>query len=545
MAKLFVTLSREEAENIAPVEPIDAGDAADMLNDQDEVNSDQLAIDELFVGIEEAESALDDLQEAENMAAASAGEAPVDVVTGDPVVEPVEGDSETPGVAEPTPTGTEDAVAAPAPEVAAAVATECLRQVKKRLGLESDGIQVSFEGLETRSPITNLTLAREGIGDTAKKVWEAIKNALKKIWEKIVAIWDKITGLFSKQAEVANQIAEEAKELPAEAFNGLDFPEQIQEKIAKDFLVAGTKNTDIKENINYIKEYTTAITRAQSDMNTKVGAAISKGVNKNAGAPGANYDIEAATEAFKDAMKGMEATFATATKSDKLETFIPASAKEDMENVKVLLTNPFDGSVILIGHKKNGDGGEKLQSVKSGVKLDGWDTTASVASLAKSIHPLNQQGIEDLRKTVNEISNNLAPKIKNDSAAINKAANSTIDTLLKKAGDKEGRKEFKNDMKSDEYEKIGADVASGKALVGDKIVNAANKQGKKMPGRYMELFKALSQIAPNVASGFSKIETRAVYYMNASVTAAKRKLVEMLKHMMKMANSLVIKSGKK
>ena len=125
MAKLFVTLSREEAENIAPVEPIDAGKAAELAEQTSEAEADVKETEELEDGIQEGLEGLEDLQEAENMAAASAGEEPVDVVTGEPVVEGEDAEcgSETPGVTEPTPTGTEEAVAAPAPEVAAAVAT--------------------------------------------------------------------------------------------------------------------------------------------------------------------------------------------------------------------------------------------------------------------------------------------------------------------------------------------------------------------------------------------------------------------------------------
>ena len=389
MAKLFVTLSREEAENIAPAEPIDAGKASELANDAAEVEKVSKDIQETEDGIEDGFEALEDLQEAENMAAASAGEEPVDVITGEPVVEAEDAEcgSETPGVTEPTPTGTEEAVAAPAPEVAAAVATECLRQVKKRLGMDSEGIQVSFESLDSRSPISSLQLAREGIGDTAKKIWDAIKAMFKKIWDKIKELWGKFTGFFKKKVEVVEQIAEEIKEIeqgsddsagnagnPVKLPQTYKFDDADKREIAELCAICIGKNADAMENLEL----------------------MSKKIKGNANAIKASAAGVASIPAKAEQKKLNEIVIETLEnirKSYSIDMSINGISNDTDLNKSdiVIVTDAFNGDVIFAA-KEGKNANNKSEVQKHGfktAKVDGFKDNAAISRLMGTINVLD------------------------------------------------------------------------------------------------------------------------------------------------------------
>lgn len=392
MAKLFVTLSREEAEVAAPVEstPMKGSEASDVIENAQDVAEETQQVEEMIASIEEAEDALDDLQEAENMAAASAGEEPVDVVTGEPVAgtEDSECCDETPGVTEPTPTGTEEAVAAPAPEVAAAVATECLRQVKKRLGIDSEGIQVSFESLDSRSPISSLQLAREGIGDTAKKIWDAIKAMFKKIWDKIKELWGKFTGLFKKKAEVVEQVVEEVKEAEEELkkegikLSAADFTSDQKKKIAEACAICIGKNSDAMDNLELAAKKIAA--------NANAIKAAAKGVASipaKAGKSDINEIVTSTLESIKGAYS-IDMSISGGSTDNKFN-------RSDIQ----IATNIFDGDVVYATKLDKGAIAsitDKLAKAKEVVshdfataKVDGFKDSAAINRLMNTIAPLD------------------------------------------------------------------------------------------------------------------------------------------------------------
>lgn len=506
MAKLFVTLSREEAEVAAPVEPIDAGKAAELAEQTSEVEADVKETEELEDGIQEGLESLEDLQEAENMAAASAGEEPVDVVTGEPVVEAedAEGCSETPGVTEPTPTGTEEAVAAPAPEVAAAVATECLRQVKKRLGAPSAGIQVSFEGLESNSPLTQLNLAREGIGDFAKKVWDGIVAFFRKLMEKIKELWSKFMGLFSKQAEVTKQLVEEAEVMEKEEpglFSNLEFPDEVKEKIAQKLTICITDNTDPIKNIEALKNLIVGRQKAVIDAYRKIAERFVKKANKNGSELSEDKKAKIGEEEIYNLFLGLAQ--ATGTENIKPE-FLPSIAKKyDLKSVYI--ANPFTGAAYSIGyeHKKGEETKENLKHFKlAKFTMDGFKNTSIIARFAANIKPLDVAGQKKVAEIQEQIEKKYGPDLDKTTSDFSKKIKDAVEAL-------QSKQEKKTAAKASQVEEVM------KGLQDDLL--------KEDLGELKNVLMPIGASVVDWCSWYSMYTSAVGYYVNASVTAAKKK----------------------
>ena len=416
MAKLFVTLSREEAENIAPVEstPMKGSEASDVIENAQDVAEETQQVEEMMASIEEAEDALDDLQEAENMAAASAGEEPVDVITGEPVAGAEESEccDETPGVTEPTPTGTEEAVAAPAPEVAAAVATECLRQVKKRLGMDSEGIQVSFESLDSRSPISSLQLAREGIGDAANKIWEAIKKMFQKIWNKIKELWGKFTGLFKKKVEVVEQIAEEIKEVESAGIklSDSDFIQDEKLAIAKATAICIGPNKDPYENITIMSK------KIAANVN-----AIKAAANVAAKVPAKAKN--ASKELIKECLEEISKAY-----SPELSANVGSTDKEFNKSDLHVVLNAFTG--LVVAPDKN----NKFGTLS--VLLDGFNSEAKIAELAAAAKPMTSNQYRTLVEAIRTANTRQFPIMQKNATELSKAGEGALKDLEKRYKDK-------------------------------------------------------------------------------------------------------------
>lgn len=513
MAKLFVTLSREEAENVAPVEstPMKGSEASDVIENAQDVAEETQQVEEMMASIEEAEDALDDLQEAENMAAASAGEEPVDVITGEPVAGAEESEccDETPGVTEPTPTGTEEAVAAPAPEVAAAVATECLRQVKKRLGIDSEGIQVSFESLDSRSPISSLQLAREGIGDTAKKIWDAIKAMFKKIWDKIKELWGKFTGLFKKKVEVVEQIAEEIKEVEEESdgikLSASDFTNDEKLAIAKKCAICIGKNSDAMENLNLAAKKIAATGNA-----IKAAAAAVANIPQKAGKKDINEIVTETLEKVKSSFS-VDMSISGGSNDNKFNS-------SDIQ----LVTNVFTGSVMYATKKDKGaiknitDKLAKAKEVTSHdvatATLDGFADSAALNRLSGTISPLDSK----LFLRLAEIVRTAALKDYPNSTVANKGFSTEGEKAISELEKMFNKKREKGDekVKFDSGTKDGLDT-------GTSDVNKTIARDSAKLGGFIN--KLTSGLGTSGANEVSRLFEAIELWGKTTITAGKRK----------------------
>lgn len=210
MAKLFNsnTLSREELDKIEGVAPaselptedqaINDAEAAEAAAGQSEIEShgDQIvdandAIDESQEEIKKIDNALGEGGEeaasseevAESEAQPTEG-APVSEAEGTTNVDGSESEA-SPVVPGQEPVQGEEAV------IAAAVATESLRQMVNKLGVPG----VTCVSHEAHSdPYTSLRLAREGFKDVIEKVWRFIRELFQKIWAKLKTWTAQIIG---------------------------------------------------------------------------------------------------------------------------------------------------------------------------------------------------------------------------------------------------------------------------------------------------------------------------------------------------------------
>ena len=234
MSKLFSVLSREEQEAIleeggveTPVEStVDAVVAQDV---QADVAEDLAKVDEMHEVAEDAEEVLDDLQNAENTAAAAAGEEPTSV-DGGPVEDVVvEGEEPDEG----TRVKVEVPADAPAPEVAVTVAQEALKYASKRLqmGLDKKSL-LSYESINT-NPAVSLRISREALADVAASVVEGLKRMWAKIKSVLASLWDKIVTLFLDVNKKIDSLAKSLSEADAAKIAAVEFKPEEALAIAK------------------------------------------------------------------------------------------------------------------------------------------------------------------------------------------------------------------------------------------------------------------------------------------------------------------------
>ena len=195
MSKLFSTLSKEELETIAPTEAEDTTDQGDGTAELEEGLEAKAEYEATADAVDAAVEELENLQEKDQMLA-----------------EAEESDD-------------------PAKQAAAvAVANEALRGACQRIGMDYEKYNVTFESLNLNADIK---LAREGIGDTLKKGFEAVKKGLMAAWDFVVKYLKKFLGFFGvtfkdneKKEEAvkkkADEVTKEAANLPADKKKAVD-----------------------------------------------------------------------------------------------------------------------------------------------------------------------------------------------------------------------------------------------------------------------------------------------------------------------------------
>ena len=178
MNKLFSTLSKEELETIAPTEAEDTTDQGDGTAELEEGLEAKAEYEATADAVDAAVEELENLQEKDQMLA-----------------EAEESDD-------------------PAKQAAAvAVANEALRGACQRIGMDYEKYNVTFESLNLNADIK---LAREGIGDTIKKGWEAVKKGLIAAWEFVLKYIKKFLGFFGIKFKDNEKKEKEVKEKEVE-----------------------------------------------------------------------------------------------------------------------------------------------------------------------------------------------------------------------------------------------------------------------------------------------------------------------------------------
>lgn len=178
---LLAKLSNEEVNTVLPVSDTNI---LELVENSSQLNDALNVLEEDNAVLEDANDAIDTLQEADNTAAIALGEEPTDLHTG--AVLPV--NNEIPNA-----------------EIAATIAQEALKYVHKTLKLDYSNKLVSYESL-TANPKYSLVLARETIKDTFERIINAIVAFFKKIASDIAFAF-KLLGSYCKKTNDALKIA--------------------------------------------------------------------------------------------------------------------------------------------------------------------------------------------------------------------------------------------------------------------------------------------------------------------------------------------------
>ena len=178
---LLAKLSNEEVNTVLPVSDTDT---LELVETSSQLNDALNVLEEDNAVLEDANDAIDTLQEADNTAAVVLGEEPKDLHTG--AVLPVENTISN-------------------VEIAATVAQEALKYVHKALKLDYSNKLVSYESLTT-NPKYSLVLARETIKDTFERIINAIVQFFKKIASDIAFAF-KLLGSYCKKSNDALKVA--------------------------------------------------------------------------------------------------------------------------------------------------------------------------------------------------------------------------------------------------------------------------------------------------------------------------------------------------
>ena len=104
-------------------------------------------------------------------------------------------------------------------ETAAEVASIAIESIRNRLGIRGESRLVpateSFGNVNTRVMSTRLIV--EGIGDTLKRIWAAIKAAAARIWEKIKSFFVGLFNSASGLVKLISSLRDRARKLPTDA----------------------------------------------------------------------------------------------------------------------------------------------------------------------------------------------------------------------------------------------------------------------------------------------------------------------------------------
>ena len=88
-------------------------------------------------------------------------------------------------------------------ETAAKVAEIAVESIAARLQISSGNLFAGESFASSRGRVTATRMAAEGLGDMAKRAWEAVVEFVKKIWQKVK---DFFKGLFNKKEALRNRI---------------------------------------------------------------------------------------------------------------------------------------------------------------------------------------------------------------------------------------------------------------------------------------------------------------------------------------------------
>lgn len=324
-------------------------------------------------------------------------------------------------------------------ETAAEVASIAIESIRNRLGIRGESRLVpateSFGNVNTRVMSTRLIV--EGIGDTLKRIWAAIKAAAARIWDKIRSFF---AGLFKSTEgliKLINSLRDRARKVPS----GADKKEKTlkHEGIARGLGIGKEADFDsynkVYENTIEIADVIKQIAGKDSSIVTSTRTLFQNGKLDSSDVDrylkdtgnGSEAIEKILTRAFKpligDAAAGLSGASSAISDVSKYQS------KKDRKSStaeKPLVFGPFAGGVALVYVKRSHQEAGKNYNTydlsftavkgKTASKIAALDLSQIHEVLAKSLSLASK--LNDIKKTESEIN------------AITKNIQSTADVIM-------------------------------------------------------------------------------------------------------------------
>lgn len=313
-------------------------------------------------------------------------------------------------------------------ETAAEVASIAIESIRNRLGIRGESRLVpateSFGNVNTRVMSTRLVV--EGISDTLKRIWAAIKAAAARIWEKIKSFF---AGLFNSAGGLVKLISglrERARKLPTDA--------KIKDKQIKHAAVAKAISVKGKASLATFEEIsknTLALAGTAASFG-KIGRGVisaaeslaSSEINEANVAAYLKSTTSAAAEAERVMVAGFSASDAVLSGVGANTAKGPKASKS--KTVAAKHFGPFVGNSLLTLDVATAAGGVSTFSISFSATKDKVDEKVEALEPSEIVKVLDQSlklasQLQDFKKTQGEVE------------AITKAVQKVSDTVLSSA----------------------------------------------------------------------------------------------------------------
>ena len=382
----------EEIENGVPVDTEEAAEAAVAVADESaEVQKDSDEIGTTVTQVEDAVQAGDELE--------SISEVAVDAVE--------EGEGLT--------------------EEAAAVASIAIESIRNRLGFRSTSTVVpaleSFGNTNTRVMSTKLVI--EGIGDSLKKIWAAIKAAALRVWDMIKSFFAKLFNSATMLQKHIRSLKDRAKDIPSSAKPA---EKKLKSGIAKQFSVKGKADFSTAKTIYNNTEKMSGVCTELAGKQREISRAAEDLASGEINEASVKKFLESSKAGALNVMKALhifpQLSGGLASITANLPKGTKKSAKVDHEAY-----GPFVGNQILLATVTDE---EVLSYSVTKVKMS---FVGAKEKDATEIEALNANEVKEVLDLANGLANKLLDfkKVQSEYEAITKSTNKVAETVMASA----------------------------------------------------------------------------------------------------------------
>lgn len=379
----------EEVENELPVDQQEAADTAVAVADETaEIQQDSGEIDVSVSQVEDAVQAGDELE--------SIGEVAADAV------ESGEGLSEE----------------------TAEMASIAIESIRNRLGFRSETRLVpateSFGNTNTRLMSTKLVI--EGITDTLKKIWNAIKSAILRLKDKLVSFFSKLFNSAAMLAKHIKMLQDRANKMPASLKM---VKKTIKSSSARAFSLNGKADFDTAKKVINNTALMSAVALATAAKQKDVSAAAQTLAASDITADSVEKFLSA-QNAGADAVVKAASTFVT---MDPTLAQMPAKANKNGKGTANYAYGPFVGSKVL--HISVSE----TEVLGKPMKRASVSFIDSKGKIAEEIGALEMSEIKEVLATAAKMCSDLQDfkKVQGEYDAITKASNKLAETVMSSA----------------------------------------------------------------------------------------------------------------